>query len=293
MSLIKRRIDLKFELADGEPFNAGGDNAFDVSGARASVLIEKTGGVGMTSLSLKVYGLPPSVMNRLTLLGKPLVDNRNNKVTVLAGDDDKGVAVVFAGTIAEAWVDARQAPQVAFIVTGFVGPTLAMKPVAPVSYKGTVDVALVASGIAQQAGYSLENSGVNAQIADPYLAGTALSQLQKLAEAGDFNCLIEDKVIAIWPKGGVRQGEELLISPDTGLVGYPMRTENGIELQTIFNPSVVFGAAIKVESALTPANGQWKVANVTHDLEAETPGGKWFTTMECNILTQETAIVGK
>jgi hypothetical protein len=289
MTLTKRRISFKFELGQGS-FGADGSDTFEVSGVRASALIEKTGGVDMTYASLKIYGLPPDVMNKLTLLGKPLVDGRNNKVTVSAGDDEKGMAVVFVGTIAEAWVDPRAAPQVAFIVSAFSGLIEALKPVPPVSFKGTVDAALVVSGIAQQTGYGFENSGVNVQIADPYLSGTALEQLQKIARAGDFNCIIDDITIAIWPKGSTRKAEELLVSPATGMVGYPMRTENGIEIETLFNPSVVFGAGVTVESSLTPAKGRWTIFRVAHDIEAETPEGKWFTTLECSILGQEVAI---
>lgn len=288
MTFSKRHLSFKFELGEGS-FGEDGSNTFEMSGVRASATIEKNGLVDNATANLKIYGLPLSVMNKLTLLGKPLIDGRHNTVTVSAGDDDSGASVVFVGTIQEAWVDGRNAPQVAFVVTAFSGIVPAMKPVPPVSYKGTVDVALVVSGIAQQAGYLFENSGVTAQIADPYLSGTALQQLQKITRAADVNCTIEPTApptIAIWPKDKARQSESLLISPETGLIGYPMRTENGIELQTLFNPSIVFGGLIEVQSSLTPANGSWSVFRVAHDLEAETPGGKWFTTLECNILGQ-------
>lgn len=289
MTLTRRHITIKFELGQGS-FGADGNDTFEVSGLRATASIEKTGGVDMTWLSLRVFGLPLEVMNKLTLLGKPLVDGRHNKITVSAGDDESGLAVVFVGTISEAWVDPRNAPQVAFIVSAFSGLIDALKPVPPVSYKGSVDAALVVSGIAQQAGYRMENSGVSVQTTDPYLTGTTLQQLQKIARTGNFNCVIDNDAIAIWPIDGSRDGEELLFSPDTGLVGYPMRTENGVELTALFNPSVVFGSVVTIESSLTPANGRWTVFRVVHDLEAETPNGKWFTTLECSKLGQEVAI---
>lgn len=282
-------MSISFTLGQGS-FGEGGNDTFEISGVRASALIEKAGGVSMNNLSLKVFGLPLDVMNKLTLLGKPLVDGRNNHVTVSAGDDDSGLAVVFTGTIAEAWVDARNAPQVAFIVTAFSGLLAALKPTPPVSFKGTVDAALVVSGIAQQAGYAFENSGVSVQIADPYLTGTAVQQLQTIARAGNFNCIIDNDTVAIWPANSSRNAENLKIAPDKGMIGYPMRTENGVELQTLFNPSVVFGAKVSIESSLTPAKGDWTVFRVAHDLEAETPNGKWFTTLECSILGQEVAV---
>lgn len=306
MTLVKRHVTVRFQLEPGKTFNSNGSDTIEVSGLRCSASINKEGGVSMARLDLRVFGLELDVMNKLTILGKPLVDGRHNVVTVLAGDDDAGMAVVFQGVIQEAWVDARAAPSVAFIVSAFTGIIEALKPVQPVTYKGTVDAALVVSGIAQQNGYAFENSGVSVQISNPYLAGTMLDQLQKIARAGNFNCVLDSgtpsgpssnddqpktitPTIAIWPAGKERHGAIPKLAPPE-LVGYPMRTENGLSLQTLFNPSIVFGGAVQVESSIVPANGKWTVFRVSHDLESETVGGKWFTTLECSIFGQETAI---
>lgn len=294
MALVKRHLTFRFQLGQGS-FGNTGSSAVEVSGLRASVAIVKAGGVSQSKIDAKIYGLPPSVMNQLTILGKPLVDGRNNRVTILAGDDKTGMAAVFEGTIAEAWVDARNAPQVGFIVSAFDGLLTALKPSQPVSFDGTVDAATIVAQIAQTEGLSFTNEGVQVQISNPYLYGTALSQLQDIARAGNFNCQIvtENGVtrVVIWPAGKARGGQVPLISAETGLVGFPMRTENGIELQTLFNPGITFGGQIRVRSVLTPANGDWTVFRVAHDLESETPGGKWFTTLECSIFGQSTPVV--
>jgi hypothetical protein len=41
---------------------------------------------------------------------------------------------------------------------------------------------------------------------------------------------------------------------------------------------------MQITSSITPACGTWTVLKVEHDLEAETPGGKWFTTLEATTL---------
>lgn len=289
MSLSRRYLTVKFQLGTGS-FGDGQSDTIEISGLRASASIMKQGGVSMSKLDLRVFGMSLDVMNKLTILGKPLVDGRNNRVTVSAGDDESGMAVVFIGIIAEAWIDTRAAPAVSFVVSAFTGLIEALKPVPPTSFQGTVDAALVVSGIAQQAGYGFENSGVSVQVSNPYLAGTALSQLQTIARAGNFNCIIDSDIVAIWPANGTRNGLVPLLSPDTGLIGYPMRTENGIVLSTLFNPSIVFGGQVQVKSSITPANGAWTVFSVTHELESETVNGKWFTALECSILGQTVAI---
>lgn len=296
MSFSKRHITLRFKLAQGA-FDQNDNDSFEVAGLRVSATITKAGGASQSNLSLRVFGLPLSVMNKLTILGKPLVDGRSNTVSVLAGSDASGQAAVFEGTISEAWVDAGGAPAVSFMVAAFSGIVPALKPIAPTSYKGPIDAALAASALAQENGYSFENSGVQVTLRSPYYPGTMLSQLEAMAQEGDFNYILDDnavspggiatgKTLAIWPKDGSRNGDIPLIAPDTGLVGYPTRTENGILVRTLFNPNLVFGGQIQVESSLTPANGKWSIFRIEHELESETPGGKWFTSAECSIFGQ-------
>ena len=139
------------------------------------------------------------------------------------------------------------------------------------------------AGLATQLGLQFENNGVQGVISDPYLHGTIRDQIADLAAHIPCNYVIEADKVAIWPLNGVRGGAVPIIAPDTGMVGYPLRTQNGFSVTTLFNASINFGGAIQVESAITQANGQWAVFSLTHDLEAEVPGGKWFTTIDCNL----------
>ena len=285
MSFVQRQIDLKFELGKGS-FGDSGFNTVSISGLRASATIAKTGGVSLSNLDLRVYGMSLSNMNALSTLGKPLLDGRNNKVTVTAGDAGGAKSVVFSGIIQEAWADPNTAPDVAFLVQAYTGLVDNLKPLAPVSYPTTVDAATVVSSLATQMGYAFENSGVSVQLSNAYFWGTGRQQLEQVARHGGFNFFVDDvaNTVAIWPKTGSRNGAIPLVNAQTGMVGYPQHTQNGIIVTSLFNPNIVFGRQIKVESVVTPASGTWTVFGVTHDLESETPGGKWFTQAQCTVL---------
>lgn len=285
MTLARRHIDLKFQLGQGS-FGDGGFDTVEVTGLRVSATISKTGGVSLSSLNLRAYGLDLSTMNQLSTLGKPLIYGRKNIVSVTAGDDVTGMALIFSGIMQEAWVDAQGAPDVAFLVTAYTGQLDSLRPLPPSSFPGSADAATIVSGLATQMGYGFENSGVTVQLANPYFPGTGRQQLETVARAGDFNFFVDDvtNVVAIWPRDGARDGAAILVSPDTGLVGYPAHTQDGINVTTVFNPNIVYGRALKVESALIPSSGIWKPYAVTHDLESETPGGKWFTQAACTVL---------
>jgi hypothetical protein len=77
---------------------------------------------------------------------------------------------------------------------------------------------------------------------------------------------------------GVRNGGTVpLISPATGLVGYPTYSDMGITIKTLFNPFIRLAQLVTVESSLAFANGSWGAYYVRHELESQTPNGKWFT----------------
>ena len=173
----------------------------------------------------------------------------------------------------------------ALTITAFTGLLDQLKPIPPTSYKGPTDVATIIASLAKQMGYSFENNGVSGVlIANPYLSGTGRDQVMQIAEHAGINVIFDDQptgvpTIAIWPKGGARGGAVPLISSTTGMVGYPAWTENGIIVKTEFNPQIVFGANVQVQSIVPQASGTWSVFGVTHELEFAMPGGKWFTTL--------------
>jgi hypothetical protein len=285
MTFAKRIINLQFTLGQGD-FGTAGQDTVTLEGLRCSVEIAQAG-LQMAQLDLRVWGMKLEQMNKLTVLNKLAYDEvYQNTVTVMAGDSESGVAVCFQGIIQEAWADGRQPAEMVFQVLAFSGLYERTKPIPPTSYNGSVDVATVISGIAAQMGMGFENSGVTGQIANPYLPGDLGRQLERICAAADCNYTIDDvaQVVAVWPKGKARNGESVLISPDTGLIGYPAFTQNGIQLTTLYNPSLVFGRSVNIESAITPAGGSWSIAAVSHVLESEMPGGAWDTSIECGYL---------
>jgi hypothetical protein len=285
MTFLRREIDVKFQLGKGN-FGQDGVDTVEITGLRVAASIQKNGGVSLSRASIKIYGLTLSTMNQLSTLGKPLVDGRNNTVTLTAGDAN-GKSVVFSGTITEAWVDGAGAPEIALLVEAFGGLLDALRPLPATSFRGSVDAATIVAGLAQQMGYGFENGGVEGVVlTSPNYPGTGRQQLESVARDGGFNFFVDDVInaVAIWPRDGVRGGQIPLINAATGLVGFPTHTENGILVTSLFNPAVIFGRAIQVESVLTPAAGQWTVFAVSHDLESLAPGGAWFTRAQCTVL---------
>lgn len=279
MSFTRKRIDVTITLGTGQ-FGDSGSNTVTLSGLRVHAGIQVYGGEAMPQAQLRIFGLPLDMINQLTAIGpiNSAVLYRNS-VLVAAGDDETGMQTVYSGSIWQAWGEFQSMPEVPLNITGLGGLAAALKPVGALSYPGSADAATIMQTLAQTMGLAFENNGVSVQLSNPYFPGTALTQVRACARAAGIYFTIDRGTLAIWPKDGARGGDVPLISPATGMVGYPAFSSNGLSLTTLYNPSIKPGGVVQVESSLQVACGRWTVLQVAHSLQSETPNGQWFSTI--------------
>ena len=248
-------------------------------------------------LELSVLGLPLDVMHKLTVLNKlALPQERNNYVSVFADD-----TLAFSGGIREAWVDAGNPPDVAFTLTAYAGLQAAIRPVKATSFSGPVSADTFFATMARLitdgpnlTPYGLENNGVTGVLENPYYPGTAIDQIRAAARALRCEAILDTdrQLLVIWPYGKSRGEQELLVSAETGLIGYPQFTQSGIAFTMLYNPALGFGQKIRMKSVLEAANGSWVVRALQHNLSCETPGGPWFTRVETQLIGSDAPILG-
>jgi hypothetical protein len=279
----KKRIDVTISLATGAgSFDGTGNNTVKLSGLRMMADMINAGGESMGALQLRVFGLPQSMMNQLTNIGGVSRVDPLNKVLLEAGDDAGGMQMVFMGTIYNAWGDYSSQPDAALNILANAGMDAFIKPVGPSSYGNpSTDVATIMADLAKTMGLGFENNGVQVKLSYPYFPGTALAQVRACARAARINYSVDRGTLAIWEQGTGRDGEIPVISPSSGMVGYPHAVGSKvISLKTLFNSSIRPGSHVMVDSSLPMANGKFRVGPVSHSLSSELPGGPWFTTLE-------------
>lgn len=281
MTFSQKQMSVAFSLANGN-FGTSKNNTATIAGLRMSAQIQATGGASQSHMSLAIFGLPLSLMNQLSTVGSQVNQRSQNNVTLSAGDVNGGMTLVFDGVIFNAFVDAQQMPQVAFRIMANPTAYYAVKPATPLSIRGGADVAGMLSGLAGQMGLAFENNGVNVKLSSPYFGGSPLTQAQAIVRHAGIVMTIERGTMAITPRGVPRQGDAVVVSPQTGLDGYPAFVENALILRTLFNPAIKTNGLIEVQSDLKPACGNWQVGSVFHELECQQPHGKWFTTIQAN-----------
>jgi len=276
----KKRLKFIITLGTGK-FGASDNDQITLEGYRATADIDKAGGMMMGTLRARIYGVTQDDMNSITtLMWKPL-DTILNSVVVYAIDGETET-MVFAGDIVNAWGDYQTMPDVYLRMQARSGQASQLKPLAPRSYKGSIDVAMVMSGIAKELGYSFENNGVNVILTDVYLANTGLEQAKDLAHAANVDLYLDDKTLAITPANSPRGELIPEISAESGLIGYPTFDGVGVNFQTLFNPAITFGGRVKLVTDVKQAKGEWIVTSISYRLESEKPGGEWKANVKGN-----------
>jgi hypothetical protein len=282
MTSFANKKELKFIITLGTgSFGSSANNTLALEGYRAIVDIDKAGGMMMGTLRAQIFGISQGDINSITTLQWKPKSFIPNTVQVFAIDGPQKT-LIFTGNIINAWGNYQAMPDVFLMIQAQAAYFAQLKPVAPRSYKGSIDVATAMRQIASQMGYTFENNGVNVQLSNQYLPSTALEQAKALARAAGIDLYIDNGTLAITPANVARSTPVSLISAQTGMAGYPTFDGVGVNFQTLFNPSVVFGGSIQIVTDVLQAAGVWIVTSIAHRLESEKPGGAWFSTIRGN-----------
>ena len=294
----ERRIDVAFtrirnlNAANATPNPQGGapqnptfadtgTNQLRVSGLRVSAEIERQGSA-LSNARLRIFGLTRYLMNDLSTMGRIVLEGQfRNLVSIYAGNAGQALPLAYSGSILTAFADFRAMPDVGFEIVCQDMGLQSVAPVPAISLAGSVDVAQLLQTVAAQMGLTFENSGVTGvKLANPNYPGTAIDQAKAIADHAGINMVIDNGTMAIWPVGGVRSVSIPLISPATGLIGFPSYQPQGLGIQTRYNPSIKIGGQVQVQSELDQASGNWMVHTLLHHLEAQVPGGAWFSQLQ-------------
>lgn len=282
MASFDNKKELRFVVTLGTgTFGSSNNNQITLEGFRAKVSIDKAGGMQMGTFRASIYGVTQSDMNSITTLQWKPKSFIPNTVQVFAIDGSQQT-LVFQGNIINAWGNYNSMPDVFLMIQAQSAYFAQITPVAPRSYDGPVSVATVMSQIADAAGMTFENNGVQINLNSPYLTDSNLNQAKALAKAAGCNLYVDGNTLAITPPNSPRGTLVPLISAETGLDGYPTFDGIGVNFKTLFNPAVLFGGQINLVTTLQQAAGVWIVTSVAHELESENPDGAWFSTIRGN-----------
>jgi hypothetical protein len=283
MSFSQKLLTASFTLGSGN-FGSGG-NSLTLSNLRMTCDITLVQADAQPKLdNLTIYGMTLDHMNQLSQTGATYNRlSQHNTVTVQAGDAESGMSTVFSGDILSAVPDGSDQPNFRFMVTAVPTGFAARKPVAPTTRKGAVAGEDLLSALASQMGLGFENNGVHVMLRNPYLHGTAVSQVRQCVDSVGCQWMVDRGTLAIWPTGKARSGGPVTVSPTSNprMVGYPQGDQAQVVLTTEYSPAIKPGGQVTIQSSLTMACGTWNIGQMKYELDALVPHGRWFMTMIC------------
>lgn len=266
-----KTIEISITLGKGS-FSEGGNTKI-IEGLACDVSVQKPGLPEKNSAAVKIWGLKYEDMAQMTMLSFKPLESQHNLISIKAGEKGGSLALVFQGEITSAFADFNAAPDVCMDFEADSGsyPQQISSPV--VTVKGEAEADKLFSQFAGEAGYTYKNEGVTSSVKNAWFPGSPIYKMSKLARDVGCELIIDDGAVVVMPAGQAREGNAVLLTKETGLIGYPTFNQDGISCRCIFNPDLIYGGLIKVESIVPKATGVWCITKLTHHLTAYIPGG--------------------
>lgn len=284
-SFTRKIIEVSLTLAGGGTFSGtGGAGNTKTWRLGADCEITKPGLPQKNTAKIRVFNMPLEDMEQASSLAFKPLQVAKNRVTVLAGDEEHGMSLAFAGDVTSAVPDFASAPDPAFVIDAIEGYVGSVTPMPNLTRKGEVDAAQVFGELAGKMGYTFVNRGVTVKLRNLAFRGGSMEQAQKLARAARCELIVDDGEMVIMPAGTLREdagGNTVIWSDKSGLFGYPSFSQQGISVSGLYEPKFRQGGPIRIISLVPKATGLWKIASLRHKLQANYPGAEaWESAVE-------------
>ena len=79
-----------------------------------------------------------------------------------------------------------------------------------------------------------------------------------------FDWSIRDNELQILPPGGTTTEEAVHLSPDTGMIGTPTKTEEGFKVESLLNTKLAPGRRVLLRTTQLAIAGEYKISKVEH-----------------------------
>lgn len=152
----------------------------------------------------------------------------------------------------------------------------------------------------------LETGGILPNPRGKVAWGLARSYMRNLANDAGARWSIQDGIVTLIPNTGYLPGDAVVLSTDSGLIGAPEQTEQGIMIRCYLNPLIKIGRLVQINNhdinqttvkaqmfphwssqfypATTSDDGIYRVLVAEH--VGDTRGNDWLTELTCLVVDQ-------
>ncbi len=238
------------------------DISFYASGVKFSNLNQ-----GQAEITL--LNLARDERERLMTECSPFNSNPARKSVIIeAGNEKQGTSVLYKGDIFRVSVSGK--PDIGLTLKCLTGNYNKNSVVAK-SFDSTADIKDIAQSVADSNGLKLSFEGVVKKIGSAILNGTAFDQIKQLSSMTNDNVYVDNETLVIKEKLKPLKGTSVkVLNLNTGMIGVPESTENGVKVTMLYDPTVAVGSSLRIsDSVMSPIlNGDYVVYKLNFDISS-------------------------
>lgn len=274
----------------------GGDG-LDLSELRVHFDVSQSDFETPNHAAIRVYNLSSNTAQRIR--------KEFTEVTLQAGYRDGGFGVIFKGTIkqvrigrdsqTDTYLDIFAADSDEQYNFGMVNKSVA----AGTSPKAQTD--MIAQEMGAEVGDVQYDTALQSNIRGKVLYGMARSQLRNLARSGKSSWSLQNGKVVVSPLTGYTKGQAVVLNSQTGMVGLPEQTEDGIKIMCLLNPRIAIGTQVQIdqnsvqraqvslnpsdvnqfENAFPPVTSDGFYTVMVAEHSGDTRDNEYYTTLTC------------
>ena len=205
---------------------------------------------------VKITNVDRATQDYILTQTSPYNLNRTPKtLTLAAGRQSYGTSVVYVGNIISSTVS--QPPDITITLKCLTGNFLKGNILSRF-YPGGAALSQIAGGIAQDTNTILNFQATNKTVANYNFTGAALQQVNLLNSLGGINAFIDNNTLFVKDAAISLRGTTKLVSAETGMIGIPEFTEQGIRVKFLYDNQTSIGGGLQIVSKIYPAaNGHY------------------------------------
>ena len=281
-------------------------NALDLSALRFSFAIRRGDIQTPNSADIRVYNVAPTTAQSIQQISP---SPEFSRVVIWAGYEGN-YGLIFDGEIkqvrrgressTDTYLDITAADGDSAYNYSVVSMSLAAGATNPANQAEEIIKGMASNGISK--GY-VPNLSTNNLPRGKAIYGMAKDELRKLGNNTQTSWSIQDGKINLVPLTAYMPGEVPVLTSQTGMVGLPEQTQNGIKLKILLNPNIKIGQKILIDNASiqkyryslavnqqaqneatalynkTNDDGSYYVMIADHS--GDTRGNDWYTDLTC------------
>lgn len=205
----------------------------------------------------------------------PFNKNRKpKKLIVDAGRVSYGTSRIFVGDITSSNV--TQPPDITINLKALTG-NYAKGDIIARNQPAQMSLKKISEQVARDLGVNLDFQATDKNIANYSFTGGALKQIDKLGEAGMVNAYLDDTILIVKDYNVPLTGKMRILNLDTGMIGIPEITEQGIKVKFLLDNQTTIGSAIQITSKIYPAvNGTYVIYKLGFEIATRDTPFYWI-----------------